>query len=242
LTYFNRNGFYRYSKLGKCHYVNGHPVSRSSRSPTPITPDPVLVRFPEIRSGECSTACYVNPNARCPSCGAPVFYYQNESGSRVFFDELGPPWLKHPCMDKVASAWSTVEQVRFSAPQARSTNDISLIADWQATHNVDPISIFRSRFGRNPWKLATILKRIKSGASIYLVMKGVDASQQKKVYASCDALPRCCHEGFCVALGRRKLSFFNTSTMMTKKVGIKRFRNAATFIDAMTSSKMSGQE
>lgn len=40
---------------------------------------------------------YVNPNALCPVCREPVFFYQSEYGGRVFFDELGPPWPKHPC-------------------------------------------------------------------------------------------------------------------------------------------------
>lgn len=44
-------------------------------------------------------ACFLNPNARCPVCRAPVFFYANEFGSRVFFDDLGPPWPKHPCTD-----------------------------------------------------------------------------------------------------------------------------------------------
>jgi hypothetical protein len=39
------------------------------------------------------------PNAKCPICGCEVFFYQNEYGSRVFFDDLGPPWPKHPCTD-----------------------------------------------------------------------------------------------------------------------------------------------
>ncbi len=45
-------------------------------------------------------ACFVNPNATCPECGALVYYYENLYGSRVFFDDLGPPWPKHPCTDK----------------------------------------------------------------------------------------------------------------------------------------------
>lgn len=45
---------------------------------------------------------YVNPNARCPACGASVFFYQSPAGGRVFFDELGPPWPKHPCTDSGA--------------------------------------------------------------------------------------------------------------------------------------------
>jgi hypothetical protein len=40
---------------------------------------------------------YVNPNAHCPVCGADVYFYQSPYGGRVFFDELGPPWPKHPC-------------------------------------------------------------------------------------------------------------------------------------------------
>lgn len=42
---------------------------------------------------------YLNPNATCPVCGAQVFFYQSPNGGRVFFDELGPPWPKHPCTD-----------------------------------------------------------------------------------------------------------------------------------------------
>lgn len=44
------------------------------------------------------------PNARCPECGALVFFYQNASGSKVFFDDIGPPWPKHPCTDFVVSS------------------------------------------------------------------------------------------------------------------------------------------
>src|SRR5687767_5375763 len=40
---------------------------------------------------------FVNPNARCPVCGDAVFFYQSPEGGKVFFDELGPPWPKHPC-------------------------------------------------------------------------------------------------------------------------------------------------
>jgi hypothetical protein len=32
-------------------------------------------------------------------CGAAVFFYRSPHGGRVFFDELGIPWPKHPCTD-----------------------------------------------------------------------------------------------------------------------------------------------
>lgn len=37
------------------------------------------------------------PNSKCPVCGENVFYYESPYGGRVFFDDLGPPWPKHPC-------------------------------------------------------------------------------------------------------------------------------------------------
>ncbi len=59
---------------------------------------------------------YIDPNARCPVCDAPVFFYQSPYGGRVFFDELGPPWPKHPCTDtnaNVVTLLSPREQASF---------------------------------------------------------------------------------------------------------------------------------
>jgi hypothetical protein len=55
--------------------------------------------FLKRNSANSISGCFINPNARCPVCSAPVFYYENNRGSRVFFDDLGPPWPKHPCTD-----------------------------------------------------------------------------------------------------------------------------------------------
>jgi hypothetical protein len=46
-----------------------------------------------------SYVSYLNPNAHCPVCGVQVFFYRSPDDGRVFFDELGPPWPKHPCTD-----------------------------------------------------------------------------------------------------------------------------------------------
>lgn len=34
---------------------------------------------------------------KCPSCGDSVFFFQCDCESKVFFDELGPPWPIHDC-------------------------------------------------------------------------------------------------------------------------------------------------
>jgi hypothetical protein len=53
-------------------------------------------RWPRLR---CTLESYTIPNARCPVCGEPVFFYQSPYNGRVFFDALGPPWPKHSCTD-----------------------------------------------------------------------------------------------------------------------------------------------
>ena len=42
---------------------------------------------------------FLDQNAKCPVCGAKVYYFENSYGSRVFFDDVGAPWPKHPCTD-----------------------------------------------------------------------------------------------------------------------------------------------
>ncbi len=55
---------------------------------------------PKLADGRTwATGCERVPNAKCPICEQAVYFVQTENGGRVFFDELGPPWPKHPCTD-----------------------------------------------------------------------------------------------------------------------------------------------
>lgn len=64
---------------------------------------------------------WISPNASCPVCGAAVYFYANQYGSRVFFDDLGPPWPKHPCTDNPTRHVTTV-----GGRQAPSLRDFSV--------------------------------------------------------------------------------------------------------------------
>lgn len=57
---------------------------------------------PGVPPISASLSSFTIPNASCPVCGESVFYYCNSYGGSVFFDELGPPWPKHPCTDNSA--------------------------------------------------------------------------------------------------------------------------------------------
>lgn len=79
MSIFDRQGHYRTNSYGTTFWVRSHLVNRQ-----------------EIKWTYESVTI---PNAICPVCGEQVFYYENRSGARVFFDELGPDWPKHPCTD-----------------------------------------------------------------------------------------------------------------------------------------------
>lgn len=41
----------------------------------------------------------------CPYCGADIFFHTNGNGDVVFFDDLGPPWPKHPCFNSISGRY-----------------------------------------------------------------------------------------------------------------------------------------
>lgn len=82
---FSRRGHYRTNANGTTFWVRDHEVHQEE----------YLLEYrnnkPFINGQR------VIPNYKCPKCGREVFFYQNEHGSKVFFDELGWPWPKHGC-------------------------------------------------------------------------------------------------------------------------------------------------
>lgn len=67
---------------------------------------------------------YTTPNAQCPVCKASVYFYQSPEGGRVFFDDLGPPWPKHPCTDnrtQIATEPGSKQSITSSEATRRTT-------------------------------------------------------------------------------------------------------------------------
>ncbi len=113
MTTYRRRGHYRRGPNGQRVWVSAHNVTRASggsyisaqRRPVRVEASsltPKEVRIP-VRPRLVRSIHWAQPNATCPVCGQLVYFYANASGSRVFFDEIGPPWPKHPCTDNPAS-------------------------------------------------------------------------------------------------------------------------------------------
>lgn len=119
----HRSGHYRTSKNGNVHWVSGHSVTRDGSSGSSYRvferrATHGSVQRPQPPHRVTELGAFNRPNATCPVCGASVYFYSNSSGSKVYFDALGPPWPKHPCMDwqSVASPW---EQIRPSTSEVQ---------------------------------------------------------------------------------------------------------------------------
>lgn len=112
MTQFWREGHWRTSPRGDTHWVDGHYVVRDDWN----TSSAVRLARNSWLSGLTWSRAYLEegtPNAKCPKCRAPVWFYRNPNGGCAYFDELGKPWPKHPCMDtKTVSdrtaAWQAV--------------------------------------------------------------------------------------------------------------------------------------
>lgn len=112
VTRFWREGHYRSGADGRDHWVEGHYVQREDWVHSP----PMSEERRSWLAGVNWSRAYLDeglPNSRCPRCGQAVWFFRNSSGGCAYFDELGKPWPKHPCMDSRAvanrtAAWQAI--------------------------------------------------------------------------------------------------------------------------------------
>lgn len=83
---------------------------------------------------------YSQPNAACPVCGQRVFFHASPFGGRVFFDELGPPWPKHPCTDHSSTVADAVVRPRTPQGSLSWLGDVHLAKVGPTTYEVQGIS------------------------------------------------------------------------------------------------------
>jgi hypothetical protein len=111
---------------GNNHYPDclcGWCVGGWRNSPTErtISQPKIAAAWPKLNA---TFATYTVPNAFCPVCGASVYFYASPFGGRVFFDDLGPPWPKHPCTDNESPP-------KFREFVSRTIVNSARIPEWQ---------------------------------------------------------------------------------------------------------------
>jgi len=131
---------------------------------------------------------YVNPNARCPVCGADVYFYQSPYGGRVFFDDLGPPWPKHPCTD------NPVVRHHFSSAESRArfliTTKIQPAESHSQTGESEETAVTKPQASVSPPRL---VEWVEAGWMPFIVSRivtrriGIEA--EGKLFVSADGEP-----------------------------------------------------
>ena len=230
MTRFWRDGFWRTSVYGTTHWVEGHWVDRDAwdRSSSGSSRSYYAELLTTARATRSFTSSFVNPNAECSVCGAPVFFYQNEFGSRVFFDELGPPWPKHPCTDNSDARQAPVAaSIRTLEPAWRSENEVSAITWWQQNAGQHPLFAFRARYSQTPWSRVRVAKRLKfsNGVLLAVVIEREDVSREAFLRAK--RLPRSVGAGTVAFLNGKTLSFFDSASMSVAEAPVERVKSLA---------------
>ncbi|BBL59453.1 hypothetical protein [Methylomonas koyamae] len=242
MTRFWRDGFYRTNQFGTTFWVDGHWVERDQWDRDSFLENDIEYwrsTLEEMRVRNSTTAQFINPNAECPVCSQPVFFYQNKSGSRVFFDELGPPWPKHPCTSK--SCDKGVNENISIKPSFRSENDIFTILRGAEIAFLYPDIAFEIKYGRKPWLVTSLAERFKSPTGVYFVLSSFENEVLKKILLFGKFLPGYLKHGAPVFYKREKIAFFDIDKLEQVELSVKRIRSAASFLDELILDRYSAQ-
>lgn len=237
MTQFWREGFMRTSVNGNTHWVEGHWVDRDDwdRYSSSVSQSSYYIeRLRELRAGRSATSCFVNPNADCPVCGQPVFFYQNQHGSRVYFDELGPPWPKHPCTDHAEfSRSSNSSDAAQVFPNVRQPSQLLLIDSWQSHAGIDAPHSFRTKYGTSQWSAWRLVGHFRASKTNLLILESVDAIQKRRKYFSIKRLPKSLTDLSVIFVYRGWLTYFDHETMNPVEIEVQKIASASGFIDQL---------
>jgi hypothetical protein len=154
------------------------------------------------------SGCYVNPNAKCPVCGDAVYFHANEHGSRVFFDQLGPPWPKHPCTDNPR------EPVPFRGPPMRRTRGMMQ----ELVTAANTAGLFKNKvFGHRiptEWTLLLVVEVDRDGDENAITAEFLDSRSGETVQFRCRSTEPVLEPGDFVNMKGDEISFVHKGTLI----------------------------
>ncbi|EMF7449060.1 hypothetical protein V8073_003838 [Vibrio parahaemolyticus] len=117
--------------------INGTVVPMTVSNAIDSFPEKRRSKLPKFATAKMSNEyfksleAYTIPNAQCPVCGALVFYYEHTNGSKVYFEELGPPWPKHPCTDNPRVLLTTPKLIKTPKQPSFDRKDYAHQSSWK---------------------------------------------------------------------------------------------------------------
>ena len=154
------------------------------------------------------SGCYVNPNAKCPVCGDAVYFYANEYGSRVFFDDLGPPWPKHPCTDNPREPVTP----RVS-PTRRARGKMQELITAANTAGLFKNKVFGRRI-REEWPLLLVVSVERDGDENTVAAEFLDSLTGEIAQFKCRSAEPVLDPGDFVNMKGKEISFVDKATLV----------------------------
>jgi len=180
-----------------------------------------------------------------------VFFYQNSAGSRVFFDDIGPPWPKHPCTDlpvfRSSVSYTTAATAAPSSAATASQNDpddlFSILLKPEELTSDDAINI--SALTQDGWERCIVKKktiRHNDDASriYYVVHSALDPSEKSVRFSTVWRLPHPAAQDT-VYLRDNLLSYFDFEIFEPREVVIERKMTKAGSANKRRSKKRKGK-
>jgi hypothetical protein len=209
---------YSWCMCGWCYKTGSNGYSRR-QSQDWVDHDSAQRTIASTGANRSYSACFVVPNAKCPECGESVFYYQNEYGSRVFFDELGWPWPKHPCTDK--SNWARFSPTTRS-PRRRSMDGVVEIAKAAQQIDFDPAVKFRFAFGGSPWDLLSVIETARRGFETFIKAQSISPYMDEPVFITFVSAKIVSEVGDYFGFNGEEVSVLETATLSPRRVKARR--------------------
>lgn len=237
MSTFERQGHWRTSKFDNLHYVSGSIVTRGDRNKISGSErSRIRSALTRARASRSATARFLTPNARCPVCGQQVFFYQNQFGSRVFFDEVGPPWPKHPCTDNPTSRSAHKDASSATSPTLRATHRVAIIREWDARVGNNPDADFSSRHGSQRWPAYTVESRVKAMHGEWLLASRVDGTNGPRLFLHRDRWPAQLYPGELVFVRGALLAYLDRK-LKAVELEVRRASGVRAFINELTSGE-----
>ena len=145
------------------------------------------------------SACFIYPNAHCPVCNQAVFFYQNSFGSRVFFDEVGWPWPKHPCTDNGKKV-----KGRTATLSIRSLLSIYELKKAAFENKIKIEDRFIQSYKCRPPEFIEIIEMYREGRDNLVVAKLLDSLDGSSIYFSFQSIHRVLQVGSWTGVHRSK--------------------------------------
>lgn len=228
MTTFRRRGHWRTSRNGTSYWVDEHDVTRDLWLYGGYSKIGSISFFSELEGLQAErgkSSRFVKPNARCPVCNSTVFFYQNEFGSRVYFDELGPPWPKHGCTNMEKSIWCGPSS-GIECPTLRPDDErqrIEIILAQRFRENLPK---------RNSWKPLTINFLIKKRNQTFFITK--DSSGKLNFFVGIN-IRQNIRRGDLIILKNNEMHFIDLKTLTPNFFKVSKIRSAASFASQIAS-------